>query len=82
VAKAKAGKDVGRYERAVQALAQAAPNGPDATIDQEWVDRTKRTVRAETERLEHELRGYKNNLIKESIRVCLILPWASDLFET
>lgn len=29
----------------------------------------QKMVKAETDRLEHELRGYKNNLIKESIRV-------------
>lgn len=71
VAEAKSGKDVERYELAVQALKQVAPNDPDAVLDQRWVDVTKQTVRAETDKLEHELKGYKNNLIKESIRVSL-----------
>ena len=50
-------------------MKQAAPHDPDAVLDQRWVDVTKQTVRAETDKLEHELKGYKNNLIKESIRV-------------
>lgn len=59
-----------RYERAVRALAEVAPNESEAVLDTQWVDRTQKLVKAETDRLEHELRGYKNNLIKESIRVC------------
>jgi COP9 signalosome complex subunit 1 len=69
LAEAKSGKDVSRYERAVQALAKVAPSDPEATLDRKWVDHKKQTVRAETDKLEHELKGYKNNLIKESIRV-------------
>jgi len=69
VAEAKSGKDISRYERAVQALAQVAPDDPDATIDQKWLEHKKQSVRAETDKLDHELKGYKNNLIKESIRV-------------
>jgi COP9 signalosome complex subunit 1 len=72
IAEAKSGKDVARYLRAVQALADVAPNEPEATIDSDWVERSQKVVKAETDRLEHELRGYKNNLIKESIRVCVI----------
>lgn len=51
------------------ALAEVAPNESEATPDTEWVDRMRKVVKAETDRLEHELKGYKNNLIKESIRV-------------
>lgn len=69
IAEAKASKDVVRYEKAVRALAEVAPNDPDATLSSAWVQETQRFVKAQTERLEHELRGYKNNLIKESIRV-------------
>lgn len=69
VAEAKSGKDVGRYRRAVAALAEVAPNEPEAQPDNAWIERTQKMARAETDRLEHELRGYKNNLIKESIRV-------------
>lgn len=73
VAEAKGGKDVAAYQRAVYSLAVVAPGDSDAAIDQEWVDRTLKTVKADTERLEHELKGYKNNLIKESIRVSFYL---------
>ncbi|KAJ5114518.1 COP9 signalosome subunit 1 (CsnA) [Penicillium alfredii] len=69
VAEAKSGKDVLRYEKAVRALAEVAPNEPDATLDSAWVQEIQRTVRAQADRLELELRGYKNNLIKESIRM-------------
>lgn len=69
VAEAKSNKDVPRYERAVRALAEAAPSEPEAVLDKEWVERMTKIVKAESDRLEHELRGYKNNLIKESIRV-------------
>ncbi|CAL5867868.1 uncharacterized protein PFLUO_LOCUS2089 [Penicillium psychrofluorescens] len=69
VAEAKSGKDVGRYEKAVRALSEVAPNEPDAKLDLAWVKDTQRRVRAEGDRLELELRGYKNNLIKESIRM-------------
>ncbi|KAL1975231.1 hypothetical protein VTN31DRAFT_3623 [Thermomyces dupontii] len=69
VAEAKSGKDVGRYRRAVAALAEVAPNEPEAQPDNAWIERTQKMTRAETDRLEHELRGYKNNLIKESIRM-------------
>lgn len=69
IAEAKSSKDVLRYERAVAALAEVAPKEGEAIPDTEWVDRTNKIVKAETDRLEHELKGYKNNLIKESIRV-------------
>ncbi|KAB8077864.1 26S proteasome subunit RPN7-domain-containing protein [Aspergillus leporis] len=69
IVEAKSSKDVSRYERAVRALAEVAPNEAEATLDKEWAERTRKVVKAETDRLEHELRGYKNNLIKESIRM-------------
>lgn len=42
-----------------------------ASLDTDWMERAAKQVAAETERLEIELKGYKNNLIKESIRVRL-----------
>lgn len=65
------GKNVRAYERAVAALGRVAPDDLDAKLDGEWVTRTTRAIAAETQRLEAELKGYKNNLIKESIRVRL-----------
>ena len=78
IAEAKRGKDVNRYEMAVAALRDIAPGDPDAKLDQLWVTRTQAQVQADTEKLEQELRGYKNNLIKESIRVC---PYRRDTGE-
>ena len=69
IAEAKRGRDVRRYEDAVGMLHEIAPEEPDGVPDLGWMDRTSKQVKAETDRLELELKGYKNNLIKESIRV-------------
>ena len=53
----------------VFAFREIVPEDPRATLDILWVDRTTKEVKLETDRLELELKGYKNNLIKESIRV-------------
>jgi COP9 signalosome complex subunit 1 len=53
----------------VKALHEVSPEDADAILDVAWVDKLVRQVKAETDRLEAELKGYKNNLIKESIRV-------------
>ena len=66
---AKTGKDVALYEKIVQTLQSVAPNEQEAVLDKDWVDKTTREVKAETTRMELELKGYKHNLIKESIRV-------------
>lgn len=57
------------YEKAVRALAEVAPGDPDASLDTAWLQNVQRNAGTQSDRLEHELRGYKNNLIKESIRV-------------
>lgn len=69
VREAKSGSDVRRYKEAWEAIRIAAPNDPDAVRDERWIEDTTRANAAETARLETELKGYKNNLIKESIRV-------------
>ena len=69
IGEAKLGKDIQNYERAVSALQQVAPGDSGATLDHAWVDKVKKQVKAETDKMELELKGYKNNLIKESIRV-------------
>ena len=78
VAEAKRGDDVGRYEQAMNALAEAAPADSDATPDVEWIERTRKRVKVETDKMETELKGYKNNLIKESIRVKAFAPDPSN----
>ncbi len=77
IAEAKGGKDVQRFEAAVSALRKIIPNDPETMGDQAWVEKTKRQVKAETEKMELELKGYKNNLIRESIRVCHSAPHLS-----
>lgn len=46
-----------------------APNEPEAQRDDAWIEKTEVENKAKTARLEGELKGYRNNLIKESIRV-------------
>ena len=53
----------------MRALAEVAPMETEAQLDTKWIEHMQKVIKAETDRLEHELRGYKNNLIKESIRV-------------
>ncbi|KAK7402633.1 hypothetical protein QQX98_011613 [Neonectria punicea] len=69
VTEAKAGSDVSRYREAWDCLRVAAPGEPEAQRDDSWIESTERKNRLETARLEGELKGYKNNLIKESIRM-------------
>ncbi|KAI5290482.1 hypothetical protein KEM54_001406 [Ascosphaera aggregata] len=69
VKKAKSGKDVDAYKAAFEALSRVSGEESDATIDMDWIERRSRDNNIETERLENELKGYKNNLIKESIRM-------------
>lgn len=38
-------------------------------MDKAWIESTRKSNKDETKRLEAELRGYKHNLVKESIRV-------------
>ncbi|KAK3313893.1 26S proteasome subunit RPN7-domain-containing protein [Apodospora peruviana] len=68
-AEAKRGRDTQRYREVVEHLRIAAPNEPEATFDQAWLESTESANRNETHRLTAELKGYKNNLIKESIRM-------------
>lgn len=69
VREAKKGDDVARYREACLYLQAVAPNDEEAQIDQEWERKKQEQNKKETLRLENELKGYKNNLIKESIRV-------------
>ena len=73
VREAKKGKDVKRYLEAQTHLETIGPQEREAVRDTAWMDMTEKLNQAETQRLEAELKGYKNNLIKESIRVCLNL---------
>ncbi|KAK3333694.1 26S proteasome subunit RPN7-domain-containing protein [Cercophora scortea] len=70
VAEAKRGRDPQRYREAFECLRIAAPSEPEAaTFDKAWLDNIETANQNETRRLLAELKGYKNNLIKESIRM-------------
>ncbi|KAI0841687.1 26S proteasome subunit RPN7-domain-containing protein [Hypoxylon sp. FL0890] len=69
VNEAKRGKDVARYREAWECIRIAAPNEPEAQWDEAWATATEKANKVETHRLEAELKGYKNNLVKESIRI-------------
>jgi len=60
---------VSLYRETVEQLQALEPSPPEAMIDQAWIDQALRISRTTTEKLEAELKNYKNNLIKESIRV-------------
>lgn len=70
IVEAKRGRDTHRYREAVECLRAAAPSEPLASYDQAWLEGQEAANQMETTRLLTELKGYKNNLIKESIRVC------------
>ncbi|CAD6456417.1 6f7bf864-1cbe-4e8d-b67f-38fa8d54ed51 [Sclerotinia trifoliorum] len=69
IKEAKQGKDVTIYMDACAALTKIAPNEPEAFRDDQWIDATNKSNAAEAARLEAQLKGYKNNLIKESTRM-------------
>jgi COP9 signalosome complex subunit 1 len=69
VREAKQGKDVEAYIGLCQTLSKVAPNDPLALVDTDWAEMRAKQIKSEGDRLENELKGYKNNLIKESIRV-------------
>lgn len=63
------GRDVQQYRNVWEELRTLAPTDSDATFNRSWVEQTERANETELRRLESELKGYKNNLVKESIRV-------------
>ncbi|KAI2638275.1 26S proteasome subunit RPN7-domain-containing protein [Xylaria nigripes] len=69
VVEAKKGKDVQRYRDAWECIRTAGPNEPEAQFDDAWVQATEKSNKSMTYQLEAELKGYKNNLVKESIRI-------------
>ena len=70
LAEAKRGSDTTIYQDAVSLLNKSNPLADGGTgLDMTWLEKKEKQNAAETARLESELKGYKNNLIKESIRV-------------
>ena len=66
---AKRGRDVQTYRTLVDTLHQIWPEEVQSQLDDAWIEQVSKAVKADADRLEHELKGYKNTLIKESIRV-------------
>lgn len=64
--------NVSLYQETAQQLRILLPSSPDTAIDQAWIEHATRAIKYTTEKLEAELKNYKNNLIKESIRVYLL----------
>ncbi|KAI9106133.1 26S proteasome subunit RPN7-domain-containing protein [Phlyctochytrium arcticum] len=60
--------DVNKYTNVYLKYQEARGEGADP-IDQTWVETTRTAQRQKSERLERELKDYKINLIKESIRM-------------
>ncbi|KAF3004194.1 hypothetical protein E8E13_006527 [Curvularia kusanoi] len=69
IAEAKKGKYVDLYLQLVEDLSAIAPQDPAALTDTAWAEKKAQESQREQDRLEHELKSYKNNLIKESIRM-------------
>lgn len=67
------------YTTLVEEFAAIAPQDPAALTDTAWAEKKTRETQLEQDRLEHELKSYKNNLIKESIRVCASLRSLSQV---
>lgn len=86
LAEAKKGSDTTIYQDAVSLLNRSNPPADGGTgLDMAWLEKKEKQNAAETARLEVELKGYKNNLIKESIRVSssfrlleLVLTFCTD----
>ncbi|TPX48081.1 hypothetical protein SeLEV6574_g02253 [Synchytrium endobioticum] len=63
--------NVARYVLVTNRLNEAlsAKGQPTVPVDSQWVDKTTKEAKLKTEKLEAELKNYKNNMIKESIRM-------------
>ena len=70
IAEAKKSKNIDLYLQLAEELSGIAPQDPAAFTDTTWAEKKAQDSQREQDRLEHELKSYKNNLIKESIRVC------------
>ncbi|KAG9246270.1 COP9 signalosome-like protein complex subunit 1 [Calycina marina] len=66
---AKETRDLKRYLKALNYLRHIAPNEPEAKNDQVWCEQSERENQAKSAHLEAQLKSYKNNLIKESVRM-------------
>ena len=51
-------------------LHEIIPEDREGIPDLAWLDKTSKKAKIDSDRLEQELKRYKNNLIQESVRVC------------
>lgn len=63
------GRDVQLYRDAYETIRVLGPDEPEAKYNGAWVSETEKANRSESHHLEAELKKYKNNLVKESIRM-------------
>lgn len=69
VAEAKKGYDINNYNEAVALLSSISGRDAKQLTEAGWLSEREKKNAAETKRLENELKQYKNNLIRESIRM-------------
>lgn len=70
VAEAKKGSDINAYNDALSLLNSVSSSKDAKDLgDPVWVAQQEKKNAADTKRMENELKQYKNNLIRESIRV-------------
>ncbi|CAK7274453.1 hypothetical protein SEPCBS57363_006171 [Sporothrix epigloea] len=69
VAEAKKSHDTGRYQKVAAYFRLIAPEEAETCFSKSWIDSTDAANAMETKRLEREMKVYKNNLVKESIRM-------------
>lgn len=65
------GRDVQLYRDAWELLRLLGPVEPEARFQSTWATTTEKANRSQLHHLQAELKKYKNNLVKESIRVRL-----------
>jgi COP9 signalosome complex subunit 1 len=64
-------RNVNLYVKVLDQIRALNPSEIDEMVVNEWISQTRKSNQATLAKLESELRNYKNNLIKESIRVFL-----------
>lgn len=64
----KQGENIVQYREAIRMLDGRA--GPSYALDTAWIDQVERSLRMRMDRSEADLAAAKNNMIKESIRLC------------
>lgn len=69
-----------KYHAVLQKLNEvlAGHNQPSVPLDTTWYEATQKAARSTADKLELELKTYKNNLIKESIRVRIVCSYWQD----